>query len=181
MLPLVGQKLALGHIGEATALMSACVVAAQAVMLPMALIVAAYADRIGRKPLCLAAFAVLPIRGVLFTLSNDPFWLVGVQLLDGVGAGLFGALTPILLADLTRGTGRFNMSQGALATVQGISVAISSAVSGGVVVAEGYSVAFLFLAAVAVAAFLVFLIAMPETLPVSVAVPAEPLEPGLPN
>jgi len=71
MLPLVGQKLALTHKSEATALMSACVIAAKLVMLPMAVIVARYADRLGRKPLCLVAFAILPIRGVLYTLSND--------------------------------------------------------------------------------------------------------------
>ena len=165
MLPLVGQKLALGHKGEATALMSACVIAAQLVMLPMAVIVARYADRLGRKPLCLAAFAILPIRGVLYTLSNDPFWLVGVQILDGVGAGLFGALTPIFLADLTRGTGHYNLSQGAVATIQGGAVAISGWLAGLAVVGAGYSAAFLGLAGIACLAFLTLLFGLPETRP----------------
>jgi MFS family permease len=165
MLPLVGQKLALAHKSEATALMSACVIAAQLVMLPMAMIVAKYADRIGRKPLCLAAFAILPIRGVLYTLSNDPFWLVGVQILDGVGAGLFGALTPIFLADLTRGTGHYNLSQGAVATIQGGAVAISGWLAGLEVVGAGYSAAFLGLAGIACLAFLTLLLGLPETRP----------------
>jgi len=55
--------------GTRDALMSACVIAAQAVMLPMALLVDARAEQWGRKPLLLAACAVLPIRGVLFTFS----------------------------------------------------------------------------------------------------------------
>jgi len=85
MLPLVGQKLALANKGAETALMSACIVAAQLVMLPMALLVGAKADAWGRKPIFLAAFAILPIRGIL---SDDRSWLVAVQLLDGVGAGI---------------------------------------------------------------------------------------------
>lgn len=172
MLPLVGQKLALMHHGEATALMSACIIAAQAVMLPMAMIVGAYADRIGRKPFWLAAFAILPIRACLDTLSDARGWLVGVQLLDGIGAGLFGALTPILLADITRGTGRFNMSQGAIATVQGASVAASSLVAGVVAQKFGYRPAFLALGAVALAAFVTFLVAIPETGPGATSAPA---------
>jgi MFS family permease len=94
LLPLVGQKLAAAFPNEATAMMSACIVAAQAVMLPIALLVGRTADSWGRKPLFLAGFAILPIRAVLYTLSDNSFWLIGVQLLDGVGAGIFGALTP---------------------------------------------------------------------------------------
>jgi MFS family permease len=96
LLPLVGQKLAAAFPKEATAMMSACIVAAQAVMLPIALLVGRTADSWGRKPLFLAGFAILPIRAVLYTLSDNSFWLIGVQVLDGVGAGIFGALTPLV-------------------------------------------------------------------------------------
>jgi MFS family permease len=163
MLPLVGQKLALANKGAETALMSACIVAAQVVMLPIALLVGAKADAWGRKPIFLAAFAILPIRGALYTLSEDPTWLVAVQLLDGVGAGIFGALTPLVLADLMHGTGRYNVSQGAVATAQGIGASLSNTVAGLIVVSAGYSAAFLTLAAVALAALTVVLLAMPET------------------
>jgi MFS family permease len=163
MLPLVGQKLALAHKGAETALMSACIIAAQLVMLPMALLVGAKADAWGRKPIFLAAFAILPIRGVLYTLSDDREWLIAVQLLDGVGAGIFGALAPLIVADLMRGTGRYNVSLGAVATVQGIGASLSNMVAGMIVVQAGYNVAFLTLAAVAAVAFATFLFAMPET------------------
>ena len=56
MLPLVGQKLALQDKNLGTTLMSACIVAAQVVMVPVALIVGAKADSWGRKPLFLAGF-----------------------------------------------------------------------------------------------------------------------------
>jgi MFS family permease len=163
MLPLVGQKLALANRGAETALMSACIVAAQLVMLPMALLVGAKADAWGRKPILLAALAVLPIRGVLYTLSDDHFWLVAVQLLDGVGNGILGAMTPLVVADLMRGTGRYNVSLGAVATVHGMGASLSNTVAGLIVVNAGYSAAFLTLAAVALTTFVIFLVAMPET------------------
>ncbi|REE07424.1 putative MFS family arabinose efflux permease [Paraburkholderia sp. BL27I4N3] len=164
MLPLVGQKLALAHAGEETAPMSACIIAAQTVMLPLALLVGAKADRWRRKPIFLAAFAILPIRGFLYPLSDNAFWLVGVQLLDGVGAGIFGALMPVVLADLMRGTGRYNISQGDVATTQDIGASLSNTVAGLIVVKAGYSFAFVTLASVALVGFVVFLLTMPEAL-----------------
>lgn len=163
MLPLVGQKLALVREDLATTLMSVCIVAAQAVMVPVAMVTGARADAWGRKPLFLVALAVLAVRGALYPLSDSPYWLVGVQLLDGVGAGIFGALFPVIVADLTRGTGRFNVSQGGIATAQGIGAALSAGVAGAIVVGAGYSAAFLFLAGVAGVGLLLFWFAMPET------------------
>jgi MFS family permease len=163
MLPLVGQKLALADKNFGTSLMSACIVAAQVVMVPMALLVGAKADAWGRKPLFLAGLAILPVRGVLYTLSDNGAWLVAVQLLDGVGAGIFGAIFPVIVADLMRGTGRFNAAQGVILTAQGIGAALSTTLAGFVVVRAGYSAAFLVLAAVAAAGLLVLWLAMPES------------------
>jgi MFS family permease len=164
MLPLVGQKLALQDRNLGTSLMSACIVAAQIVMVPMALLVGAKADAWGRKPLFLAGFLILPIRGILYTLSDNPYWLVAVQLLDGVGAGIYGAICPIVVADVMRGTGRFNVAQGAVITAQGIGAALSTTLAGLVVVYAGYSAAFLTLAGVAALGLLLFFFAMPETM-----------------
>ena len=93
LLPLVGQKLAAAFPKEATAMMSTCIIAAQLVMLPIALLVGRTADVWGRKPLFLAGFVVLPIRAVLYTFSNNSLWLIGVQVLDGVAPG-FSGLSP---------------------------------------------------------------------------------------
>jgi MFS family permease len=103
LLPLVGQKLAAAYPKEATAMMSACIVAAQAVILPIAILVGRTTDSWGRKPLFLVGFTILPIRAVLYTLSDNSFWLIGVQVLDDVGAGIFGALTPLVIADKVNG------------------------------------------------------------------------------
>lgn len=164
MLPLVSQKLAQINLQMATPLTSACVVAAQLVMVPMAWLVGIKADRWGRKPLLLVGFMILPLRGVLYTLSNDPYWLVAVQMLDGIGAGIFGALFPVIVKDLTQGTGRFNVSLGALSTVFGLGAALSSSLAGFVVQQAGYNAAFLTLAGVAAVALALLWLAMPETL-----------------
>src|SRR4051812_7237970 len=163
MLPLVGQKLALQDRNMGTSLMSACIAAAQLVMVPMAMLVGARADRWGHKPFFLAALAILPIRGALYTLSDNAAWLVAVQLLDGIGAGIFGAIYPVIVADLMRNTGRFNVAQGVVITALGIGAALSTTLAGLVVVKAGYSAAFLTLGAIAAIGFIVFLLAFPGT------------------
>ncbi len=147
----------------ATSLTAACIVAAQLMMVPVAMIVGRKADDWGRKPIMIAGFAVLALRGFLYTLSQDAWWLVAVQALDGIGAGIFGALFPVIVADLTKGSGRFNVAQGAVATFQGAGAAISAALAGWIIVGVGYSAAFLSLAAIAGVGLVGYLLAMPET------------------
>jgi MFS family permease len=163
MLPLLGEKLAQRGQGTATLFMGACIIVAQVVMVPIAILVGHKADRWGRKPIFLAGFAVLPIRGVLYTLSQAPSCLVSIQILDGIGAGIFGVLFFIVIADLTKGTGRYNLVQGAASACWGLGAALSNSVAGFIVDRVGYDAAFLFLAACALAAFLLFWIGMPET------------------
>lgn len=163
MLPLVGQQLGLNNKHLGTTLMATCIVAAQAVMVPVAYTAGAKADIWGRKPIFLIAFGVLACRGFLYPLSDDSCWLVGVQLLDGVGAGIFGALFPLVVSDVTRGTGRYNVSLGALTTAWGLGASLSNLVAGRIVVVFGYHAAFRSLGAVAAAGFALYLVAMPET------------------
>ncbi|SPM35869.1 Predicted arabinose efflux permease, MFS family [Mycobacterium rhizamassiliense] len=165
MLPLVGQLLAMHNKDVGTALMAVCIVAAQVVMVPVAYLAGAKADSWGRKPLFLFGFAVLAARGFLYTLSGNSYWLVGVQFLDGVGAGIFGALFPLVVQDVTHGTGRFNVSLGAITAATGVGAAVSNYVAGAIVVAAGYDTAFLALGGLAGAGFMLYLLAMPETAP----------------
>ena len=163
LLPLVGQKLAQAYPTWATAMMSSCIIAAQIIMLPVALIVGRTADRVGRKPILLIGFAVLPVRALLYTFSNSAPWLIGVQLLDGIGAGILGAITPLVIADLMRGTGRYNLAQGAVATVQGLGASLSGLAAGVIVDRFGYSAGFLTFGAAACVALAALVLAMPET------------------
>ena len=117
-------------------------------------------------PGCLSLQLWLPVANKTLRfgdLRRGHFHRRGIAAFDGVGAGIFGVLAPLIVADLMRGTGRYNVSLGAVATVQGIGASLSNTVAGMVVVQAGYTVAFLTLAAVAAAAFATFLFAMPET------------------
>jgi MFS family permease len=163
MLPLVGQKSSDGLKEGAAVLMSACIIAAQLVMVPVALAASRLAVTWGRKPVFLIGFAVLPVRGLLYCLSVNPYYLVGVQLLDGIGAGIFGVVSVLVVADLTKGTGRFNLTQGALATATGIGAGLSNLLAGFVVKASGFDAGFITLAAIAAAAAIFYALAMPET------------------
>jgi MFS family permease len=118
----------------------------------------------GRKPLLLIAFGLLPVRGVLYTLTSTAPSLVAIQVLDGIAAAIFGVVSVLVIADLTKGSGRLNLTLGAVTTAVGIGAALSQSVAGGIVHRFGYHAGFLFLAAVAAVAFVLVWTAMPETL-----------------
>jgi hypothetical protein len=69
----------------------------------------------------------------------------------------------LVLADVMRGTGRYNASRGMIGTVQGVGGSLSNVAAGFLVVAAGYGAAFQTLATVGLAAFALMLAAMPET------------------
>jgi predicted MFS family arabinose efflux permease len=161
---LVAQKLALGAPGREAAVTAGAIIVAQLATIPAALLVTR-ANRIGRKPLMLLAFAALPLRAALFAITDEPALIMGLQVLDAVGGGLFEALLPLVLADVVRGTGRYNVSRGVLGTIQGIGGASSHAFGGYLAAEAGYGAAFLSLAGVGVVAFVLVLLAMPETRP----------------
>jgi MFS family permease len=163
MLPLVGQRISVGKPHSSTLLMSAGIIVAQFVMIPVAAMAGRRADVWGHKPIFLIGFLSLPIRGVLFSLSDQPSFVISVQILDGVGAAVFGVLSVLVVADLTKGTGRFNLTQGAIATATGVGASLSMLLAGLIVEYAGYQAAFLSLAAVATVALLIFWTLMPET------------------
>ena len=125
MLPMAGQVLAQKHPGTDTVSLSACIIAAQLVMVGVAWAVGrAMARGFGRKPIFLIAFAVLPVRGVLFSIVDFPVGVVAIQLLDGVAAGIFGVIAIVIASDLMQGTGRFNLAQGLTALSVGAGAAL---------------------------------------------------------
>ena len=163
MLPLLGQRLARGiDAGSSSAYMSACIIVAQVVMIPVSNLTGRFASK-GRKWLLLIGFIALPIRGVLYTLTGDPVLLVTIQILDGVGAGIFGVLSILIVSDLTKGSGLFNTTQGAIATAVGLGSSLSNVFAGFVVQRAGYTTAFLSLTGIALVAAIVLWFLVPET------------------
>ena len=69
----------------------------------------------------------------------------------------------VIIADLTKGSGHYNLALGASGACWGLGAALSNGVAGAVVDAAGYSAAFIFLAACAVVALLIFWVGVPET------------------
>ena len=163
MLPLVGELLSKGKDGESSIYMSACIVAAQFVTIPIAFFTGKLADPWGRKPLFVIGFAVLALRGFLYTLGKSAAYLLAVQSLDGVGAAIFGVLWVIIISDLAKGTGRFNLLQGIIQAALGLGAFLSNFLSGFVVKSFGYNIGFLGLASVALVGLLFFFLFMPET------------------
>ncbi len=164
MLPMAGQVLAQKHPGEDTIALSACIIVAQLVMVGAAWMVGRVSARgVGRKPIFLLAYAVLPIRGILFSFTTSPYGVVGIQVLDGVAAGIFGVVSVLIASDLMRGTGRFNLAQGLMALSVGVGAGLSNLTGGFVVQWFGYPAGFLTLAALAGCALAFFATFMPET------------------
>jgi predicted MFS family arabinose efflux permease len=164
MLPMAGQVLAQAHPGSDTIALSACIITAQLIMVGVAWAVGkAMAAGVRRKPIFLIALAILPVRGILFSFTANPYGVVAIQLLDGIAAGIFGVIAIVIASDLMRGTGRFNLAQGLVALCVGVGAALSNLISGFIIQWYGYPAGFLSLAAVAVTAFAFFALFMPET------------------
>ncbi len=165
MLPLMGGVLTARSSTWATVLIAACIVGPQLIVATFSPWVGRQAQRWGRRPLLLVGFAALPVRGTLFAVVTDPYLLVAVQLLDGLTAAVFAVLVPLTVADLTRGTGRFNLTQGFVGTMMGIGASLSPTFGGYMTDTFGSASAFLGLATIAVLGFTAVLTLMPETRP----------------
>jgi len=151
------------HPDTAQTYLSACILISQLVMLPIAVVAGRLADGWGRKPTLLVGFALLPIRGLLFTTVRNPYALVSIQIPDGVSVGIFGVVAVVMIADLARRTGRFNLMQGAMNTCVVIGASLSNLVAGFVAREAGFRTGFMMLTALAVGALAFFWAVMPET------------------
>jgi MFS family permease len=120
VLPLAGESLVRMSETTSSLVISALIIAPQIIVALMAPTVGRRAQDWGRRPLLIIGFAALPIRALGFALIGDPLVLLVVQALDGISATVLGVLTALVIADLTGGTGRFNLAQGIVGTASGI-------------------------------------------------------------
>jgi MFS family permease len=163
MLPLMAGIVTKRSSVGATLLVAACVVVPQIVVAVFSPAVGRWAQRWGRRPMLLIGFAALPVRGLLFMVITDPYLLVAVQVLDGICAAVFGVLVPLTIADITRGTGHFNLAQGIVGTGIGIGASVSTTLAGWMSDRLGSGSAFLGLACIGALGFALVWLLMPET------------------
>jgi MFS family permease len=172
LLTLVGQKLGTEMRGAGLVLTSALIVAAQLGMLAASMLVGRRGDAFGHPLLMAVGFALLPAQAILTVLFASPAWLTVVQVFGGFGTGLFAALTPIWLADATRGSGRYNLVQGVMAAMRALGATASGLLGELLVEHMGYTAAYLGCGVIgAIAAVLLWFglpdAAGPRTAPVS--------------
>jgi MFS family permease len=165
MLPLAGEAFAYSKEARSSLIVSALIMVPQVIVAIMAPWTGRRANMWGRRPLLLIGFAALPVRALVFAWTTNPMILIAAQVLDGISGTMLGVLTALIVADLTAGTGRFNIAQGFVGTISGIGASLSTALSGLVAGSLGRAAGFVGIAAVALAAVLLLWLLMPESHP----------------
>lgn len=162
-LPLIGQYLTQKNSAIGPLFMAGCIILSQVVMIAVAYSTGFLMNGMGRKPIFLIGLGILPIRAILYTLTDNPILLLSIQFLDGIGAGIFGVIGVVIISDIAKGTGRFNFSLGLMALSQGIGASSSNFMAGYIVNNFGFNAGFITLACIAIIGLCFYGIFMPET------------------
>jgi MFS family permease len=163
VLPIMAGLLTTRLPETATLILSICIFAPQLVVAAIAPWVGRQAQSWGRRPLLLLCFLALSIRCAVFATTREPYVVVAVQLLDGISAATLGVLIPLVIADVMRGSGHFNLAQGMVGAAVGIGASFSTTLAGYIADSLGSAAAFLCLFGVAAAGFVFVVALMPET------------------
>jgi predicted MFS family arabinose efflux permease len=173
MLPVALNALAARHQNAGLAT-TGSIIALQVVVVLFAPRVGWAAERWGRKPILLAGFAALPLRGLLLATLPGVFPLIAIEVLDGVSAAVIGVMIPLTAADLTRKTGLLNLAIGSFGLAASLGATFSTSAAGWIADEFGLRMAFLALSVAGAVGLLVVLIVLPETRPVAVDEVVEP-------
>ena len=157
MLPLYGLAVVAHQQGDAASFVAITIVVAQAVMILVSLVAMRLAEKQGYWLVMLISFLALPLRGVIAAYAMNRWGVYPVQILDGVGAGLQSVAVPGLVARILNGTGRVNVGQGAVMTVQGLGASLSPAIGGWIAQEIGYAPMFLILGSFAIGSIVLWI------------------------
>lgn len=156
LLPLAGIVLA-RTVGESsTRFVSACVIGPQLIVAVLSPWIGRNEEKRGVRWILMAGFAAVPLRalGLAFAATLGgwaPYAIVVAQVLDGFSGAVFGVSLPIMAADLTRGSNRFNLCLGFFGIAITAGATLGTLIGGRSADAFGYPTAFLILAACGVA------------------------------
>ncbi|MBR0717962.1 MFS transporter [Bradyrhizobium liaoningense] len=157
IVPLYGLAAVADGQANGPSFVATTVVIAQGVMVVTSLIAMKVASKRNYWPVILASFMFLPIRGVLAFFLTGWWGVVPVQVLDGIGTGLQTVAVPGMVARSLNGTGRINLGQGAVITVQGVGASLSPALGGWIAEWIGYGPTFLLLGGFGIASIALWL------------------------
>lgn len=176
ILPLVMQTLAIGEGGVGILLSGLCIIVAQIFMVGSAKVCGDYSGLWGRKTLFLVGLFSVPVRClILYVLTGIKnaqdetgmflqIVILSTQMLDGVGAGVFGTMYILVTSDISAGTGRFSLTLGLTTAAMSIGGTVSGYLGQAIAQDLGYQNAFMILGVISCAPAVGYLLFMPETL-----------------
>jgi MFS family permease len=147
IVPLYGMSAVSGNKANGPSFIATTIVIAQGVMIVASVLAMHVAEKRNYWLILLISFLGLPLRGVLAYFLTGWWGVVPVEILDGLGIGLQSVAVPGMVARSLYGTGRINLAQGAVITIQGAGAAFSPAVGGWIAQWIGFSTTFLVLGA----------------------------------
>ena len=164
MLPLAASALTVSNPRHAILVVAACLIVPQGIVALSSPTVGMLAQKLGRRPVLLVGFAMLPLRAGLLAFATTPGLVIATQALDGIGGAVFGIMLPLIASDVSAGTNRFNLSIGTFGLAASIGATLSTTFAGYLATSYGNQVAYGGLAVAGVLAVLLVEFAMPETL-----------------
>jgi MFS family permease len=173
MLPLYGLAVVANKQGDPASFVATTIVVAQGVMIVASIVAMRLAEKSGYWLVLLVSFVALPVRGLVAAHFITYWGVYPVQMLDGVGAGLQSVAVPGLVARILNGTGRVNVGQGAVMTVQGVGASLSPAIGGWIAQDLGYPTMFMILGSFALASIALWVVFASVLKPACASKPAE--------
>jgi len=122
-----------------------------------------WADRIGRRPLLIVAWAAMTLRLALVAVATEPWQVLAIQVLDGIGNGLFSVIAGAWVMDRLADRRRACESQVIVGTSLVLGSALGPLLAGMIIRPLGYRGIFGALAAVGAMATLIIAVRIPET------------------
>lgn len=165
LLPLVSQNLGQSKAAWGPLFMAGLIIVPQIGVALLAPWIGYWSEIWGRKPLLLIGLGVEAARALLFAVVADPYVMLAIQILDGITGAIITVLTILVITDVTAGTGRFNLAQGAIGTLTAIAAAVSTAAFGFIVSHFGDLTGFLTMTAMTCASAALLWAFLPETKP----------------
>ena len=147
----------------ATLIVATTILVPQAVVAAISPWVGRRAEISGRRPLLLVGWGLIPLQALLYATLPDVFALVLCNLLNAFSGAIFGVAMTVVAADLTRRTGCFNLTLGALGVAVSVGASLSTFCTGISAALFGVRAAALGLALVGLCGLLLLWTGMPET------------------